>query len=111
MLKDLAANLRVAVTRLGLASKGEATVRPGRRPTEIADLARLELVGVREGSTVLELRLAEKARPLFDELDPGIRALDSLAEGLAAVDAGTRPPDLWDAGVADAPVAAVRARR
>lgn len=102
MLNDLTASLQVAVARLGLASRGEATVRPGRRPTEIADLTRLELVGVREGSTVLELRLAEKARPLFDELDPGITALDSLADGLAAVEAGTRPPDLWDAGVSDA---------
>lgn len=88
--------------RLGLASRGESTVRRGRRPTEIADLTRLELIGVREGSTVLELRLAEQTRPLLDELDPGITALDSLAEGLAAVEAETRPPDLWDAGVSDA---------
>jgi len=102
VLKDLADSVQVAVTRLGLASRGESTVRRRRRPTEIADLTRLELVGVHEGSTVLELRLADQARPLFDELDPGITALDSFAEGLAAVEAGTRPPDLWDAGVTDA---------
>lgn len=102
VLKDLADSLQAAVTRLGLASRGEPTVRRGRRPAEIADLTRLELVGVQEGSTVLELRLAEQARPLLDQFDPGIRALDSLADGLAALGAGTKPPPLWDAGVTDA---------
>lgn len=73
-LIEVAPAVQSAVTRFGLALRGEATVRPGRPPRDVADLTRLEVAGLREGSTLLEFELAEDARPL-DELDLGVQTL------------------------------------
>lgn len=97
-LIEIAHAVQTAVTRLGLGLRGEATVRPGRLPREVADLTRLEVVGLREGSTVLAFALAEHERPL-DELDLGVAALDAFAAGVVAVAAGRTPSDPWDEGV------------
>lgn len=74
-------------------------MRPGRPPREVAELTRLEVVGLRQGSTVLEFALAEDARPL-DELDLGVEALEAYEAGVVEVAEGRTPPAPWDDGVA-----------
>jgi len=93
--------VQTAVTRLALGLRGEATVRRGRVQREIADLTRLEVVGLREGSTLLEFDLAERERPL-DELDLGIEALAAFAAGLPSLTSGETPSKPWDRGVVQA---------
>jgi hypothetical protein len=91
----------LAVTRLAFGLRGETTVRPGRAPREIAELTRLEIVGLHDGSTVLAFDLAEHERPL-GELDLGIQALGVFEAGLVAIVRGRNPPEPWDGGVAEA---------
>ena len=97
-LIEIAGAVQTAVTRLAYGLRGQATVRRGRTPREIADLTRLEVVGLREGSTVLAFDLAEHERPL-DELDLGREALDVFEAGFLEVAEGRTPPDPWDEGV------------
>lgn len=97
-LIEIAGAVQTAVTRLAYGLRGQATVRRGRTPREIADLTRLEVVGLREGSTVLAFDLAEHERPL-DELDLGREALDVFEAGVVEVARGRTPPDPWDEGV------------
>lgn len=101
VLVDVAQAVQVSVTRLAYALRGEPTVRRGRTPREIADLTRLQVVGLREGSTVLEFDLAEHERPL-DELDLGAEALEAFEAGLRAVAVGETPSEPWDHGVTQA---------
>ena len=101
VLVDIGQAMQMAVTRLALALRGEATLRRGRPPGEIAELTRLELVGLRAGSTVLELELAEHERP-FDHLDIGVQAIETLEDGLVALATGSDLPARWDHGVLDA---------
>jgi hypothetical protein len=101
VLVEVAQSVQTAVTRLAYALRGESTVRRGRTPREIADLTRLELVGLRQGSTLLAFDLAKQERPL-DDLDLGIEALEAFEVGLASVAAGTVPPEPWDEGVVQA---------
>jgi hypothetical protein len=98
VLVDVAQAVQLSVTRLAYALRGEPTVRRGRTPREIADLTRLEVVGLREGSTVLQFDLAGHERPL-DELDLGVEALEAFETGLRAVARGETPPQPWDRGV------------
>lgn len=101
VLMEIAGAVQTAVTRLAYGLRGETTVRPGRTPREIADLTRLEVVGLREGSTVLAFDLAEHERPL-DELDLGRKALEAFQAGIVAVASGRTPPGPWDEGIARA---------
>ncbi len=101
VLVEVAQAVQMSVTRLAYALRGEPTVRRGRTPREIADLTRLQVVGLREGSTVLELDLAEHERPL-DELDLGVEALRAFEVGLRAAAMGEVPPAPWDRGVTQA---------
>lgn len=101
VLVEVAQAVQTAVTRLAFGLRGEATVRPGRAPREIADLTRLEVVGLREGSAVLEFDLAEHERPL-DELDVGVEAFGAFQAGAVAVASGEPPPAPWDEGVLSA---------
>lgn len=98
VLVEVAQAMQTAVTRLAYGLRGEVTLRRGRTPREIADLTRLEVVGLREGSTLLEFDLAEHQRPL-DELDLGVAALEAFEAGLTSVASGTTPPEPWDEGV------------
>ena len=98
VLVEVAQAVQLSVTRLAYALRGESTVRRGRTPREIADLTRLEIVGLREGSTLLEFDLAEHQRPL-DELDLGVEALEAFQAGLTLVASGGMPPEPWDHGV------------
>ena len=98
VLVEVAQAVQTAVTRLAYGLRGEATVRRGRTPREVADLTRLEIVGLREGSTVLAFDLAEHERPL-DELDLGVEALEAFEAGITSVASGGAPPVPWDEGV------------
>ena len=98
VLVEVAQAVQMAVTRLAFGLRGEPTVRRGRTPGEIADLTRLELVGLHEGSTLLAFDLAEHQRPL-DELDLGVEALDAFEAGLTSLASGTMPSEPWDEGV------------
>jgi hypothetical protein len=100
-LVEIAQAVQTAVTRLAHGLRGEATLRPGRTRKDIADLTRLEVVGLREGSTVLAFDLAERERPL-DELDLGVAALESFEAGIVCVASGEVPPEPWDEGVLQA---------
>ncbi|MCS7007978.1 MAG: hypothetical protein RMM28_11055 [Thermoleophilia bacterium] len=101
VLVEVAQAVQLSVTRLAYALRGEPTVRRGRTPREIADLTRLEVVGLHEGSTVLELELAGHERPL-DELDLGGEAVRVFEAGLRAIASGEAPPQPWDSGVRQA---------
>lgn len=98
VLIEVAHAVQTAVTRLALGLRGESTVRPGRPPRDVADLTRLEVVGLHEGSAVLEFGLAEHERPL-DELDLGIEALAAFEAGAMALAEGKILPAPWDEGV------------
>lgn len=92
-------HVQAALERVALILRGEATsLRPGRRPADVADLCRLDLVGFRGGSAVLELDLGAAERP-FAELDLGEAALDRLVEGLHHLSETPSLPSGWDAGV------------
>ena len=101
VLVETAHAVQTAVTRLAYGLRGQATVRRGRTPREIADVTRLELVGLREGSTVLVFDLAAQERPLHG-FDLGVEALEAFEAGLVSVAAGTPPPEPWDEGVMEA---------
>lgn len=98
VLVEVAQAVQLSVTRLAYALRGEATVRPGRTPRDIADLTRLKVVSSRGESTLLEFDLAEHERPL-DELDLGVEALQAFETGLMSVAVGATPPVPWDHGV------------
>lgn len=100
-LIEISRAVQTAVTRLAYGLRGEATVRRGRAPREVADLTRLEVVGLRKESTVIAFDLEERERPL-DELDLGVEALEAFATGVVLVAAGRTPPEPWDEGVLDA---------
>lgn len=92
-------NLQAAVERIALVLRGEAkSLKPGRRPADVMDLCRLDLVGFRGGSAVLELELGGAERP-FEVMDLGEAALDRMVEGLRRVSEGPTLPAGWDAGV------------
>lgn len=97
-LIEVAHAVQTAVTRLAFGLRGESTVRPGRPPRDVTDLTRLEVVGLHEGSAVLEFGLAEHERPL-GELDLGIEALAAFESGTVAMAAGETPSTPWDEGV------------
>jgi hypothetical protein len=107
-LVDIAQGVQGAVTRLAYSLRGQTTVRRGRTPAELADLTRLELVGLREGSTLLAFDLAEQERPLAD-FDLGSRALATFEAGIAALASGAPSPEAWDAGVVQAAEQVMRA--
>lgn len=100
----VAVQLQRAVERVALVLRGEEGMKPGRRPKEVEELTRLEVVALRSGSVTLELDLAPGERPL-EEFDVGRRALDRVVEGLAilseqaALPGETPMPAGWDAGV------------
>lgn len=98
VLVDVAQAVQTAVTRLAYGLRGEVTVRRGRTPRDIRDLTRLEITGLRDGSTVIQLELAEHERPL-DELDVGVEALAAFESGAMALAAGEGLPTPWDDGV------------
>lgn len=92
-------NLQAAVERIALVLRGEAkSLKPGRRPADVTDLCRLDLVGFRGGSAVLELELGGAERP-FEVMDLGEAALDHIVEGLQRISQGSSLPAGWDAGV------------
>lgn len=100
----VAAQLQRAVERVALVLRGEEGMRPGRRPREVQDLTRLEVVALRSGSITLELDLAAGERPL-EGMDVGRRAVEGFVRGLAALSEQTALseqaplPAGWDAGV------------
>jgi hypothetical protein len=92
-------HVQAALERVALVLRGStASLRPGRRPADIAALCRLDLVGFRDGSAILELDLAAAERP-FAELDLGEAALDRLVGGLHQLSQTPALPSGWDAGV------------
>jgi len=98
LLAGFARNLQAVVKRIALVQRGEPGGRRGRPPADIARLTRLELVGFHRGSAVLELGLADEARPLAD-LDPGLGVLDAFQGGLHSLAEERELPAGWDAGV------------
>lgn len=98
-LMHVGRHLQTAVERIALVLRGGATsLRPGRRPAEVAELCRLDLVGFGPGSAVLELDLAQPDRP-FPALDLGETALDCLVRGLQELGESSELPAGWDSGV------------
>jgi hypothetical protein len=94
----VAAQVQRAVERIALVLRGREGMKPGRRPREVEELTRLEVVALRPGSVTLELDLARGERPL-DEMDVGRQALGRLVDGLASLSEETALPVGWDAGV------------
>jgi hypothetical protein len=95
----LGRNLQAAVERIALVLRGESrSLRPGRRPADVAELCRLDVVGFGPGSAILELDLSEGERP-FAEWDLGQAALDHLVEGLRCFAEAPGLPRGWDSGV------------
>lgn len=98
-LVHIGRNLQAVLERIALVLRGEAkSLKPGRRPADVTDLCRLDLVGFRGGSAVLELELGAAERP-FETMDLGEAALDHMAEGLQRVSQGQSLPSGWDTGV------------
>ncbi len=98
---DLVALLRPvqsAVERAALVLRGEAAVRPGRRPRAVEEATRLRLVAVRAGSVRLELQVDQKQLQL---LGPhlGQEAARVVVEGLATMPERDTMPRGWDPGV------------
>jgi len=92
-------NLQAALERIALVLRGESkSLKPGRRPADVIELCRFDLVGFRRGSAVLELELAGAERP-FEIMDLGEAALDRMVDGLRQVSEGPTLPAGWDTGV------------
>lgn len=92
-------NVQAALERIALVLRGETrSLKPGRRPADVAALCRLDLVGFGGGSAVLELALAGAERP-FEVMDLGEAALDRMVEGLRRVAEVPSLPAGWDTGV------------
>lgn len=106
-LLELGGGLQLALDRIALALRGDATRRPGRRPVDVTSLTRLALVGFHGGSAVLEFELAEETRP-FADLNIGERALAELVGGLDAIASERQPRESWDEGVLEAVERATR---
>lgn len=98
-LMHVGRQLQTAVERIALVLRGGATsLRPGRRPAEVVELCRLDLVGFGSGSAILELDLAGPERP-FPAWDLGETALDCLVRGLQELGESSELPAGWDSGV------------
>jgi hypothetical protein len=76
-LARLASGLQASLERIALSLSG-GTARPGRRPREIVDAVRLDIVGFETGSAVLHIERTGQLS-LDDLLG---RALDTLEEGI-----------------------------
>jgi len=77
---------------------------PGRTPDEIDELTRLVAVGIRSGSSILEIAGPEMEEELpLDVTAPnvGVQALLALADGLEAASAGRPLPVAFEAAPAD----------
>lgn len=98
VLAELGRDLQTVVTRIAFVLRGELGARRGRPRADVAGLTRLELVGFHSGSAVLDLGLAEEARPLAD-FDLGLAALDALERGLGELVENVELPPGWDTGV------------
>jgi hypothetical protein len=94
--------LQTALERVAMVLRGEASVKPGRRPAEVQRLTRLQLVGMSPGSVILELDFEREQVPLFQSLELGCRAARVLVEGLALLEHRGEMPAGWDVGVAEA---------
>ncbi len=93
----LARQVQSSIERIALVLRGERGTKTGRRPAEVESLTRLEVVGLRPGSVVLELDLARDQRALKG-LDLGEEATKALVDGLVALTAREVLPRGWDAG-------------
>ncbi len=105
----LAGGLQDAITRVALVLSGVTSLRPGRRPAEIAERTRLEVVRFGPArSAVLSLSLPEAPEPeqlvAFppEEEDIGERALNLFLDGLSSLSGDGPLPAGWDAGVLSA---------
>ncbi|SDD03485.1 hypothetical protein [Actinokineospora iranica] len=92
-LARIASNLQATLERIALSLVG-ARQRPGRRPPEIADAVRLDFVGFRDGSAVLELKPGESTT-LDNLLD---MSFATLSEGVEHIRATGEQP-VGDVGV------------
>ena len=110
LLRDLLDVLTEGTRRLvRLQVEGRSTAR-GTPPAWIAGATAFELVGIGEGSTVLEFEaptldeaLARylPQRALFAEIDPAATPFTLLADAMRDVAAGNLDSDRYDAGVLD----------
>lgn len=101
VLVDVARAVQAAVTRLAYGLRGEETLARVGTARDIGELTRLEVAGLRAGSTLLEFQLAAQSRP-FEDLDVGREALDAFEAGLISLAAGDAPPRPWDERVVQA---------
>lgn len=103
-LADLAritGDLQTALNRIGRVLRGTPGKRAGGPERDIRALCALELVAIESGSVGLPMMLAERERPLPTE-DFGVLALESLLDGLQAVQDERELPASWDTGVLEA---------
>jgi hypothetical protein len=88
---------RTPVERIALLLRGGRGTETGRRLGDVERLTRLEVVGLRPGSVVLELDLARDQRAL-EGLDLGEEAVKTLVDGLDSLVGQEALPRGWDAG-------------
>jgi hypothetical protein len=91
-LARIAAGLQVTLERLALALTGTYVAR-GRRPRDVVEAVRLDLVGFRAGSAIIDIvRSAEDAVEGDSLLNDSLRALE---DGVTAIRSGQHPPSYF----------------
>jgi hypothetical protein len=90
-LARIAGSLQMTLERLALAWIG-SSIKPGRRPRDVVDAVRLDFVGFREGSAILDI-----TRPAQTELNNDLlqESLHMLDEGVAQLREGGRLPSYF----------------
>ena len=103
----LARAVQESIERVALTLLGVASLRPGRRPADVVDATRLEVIRFGPGqSAVLTLGLPQSSRAqqltafeIAGTTDIGERAVQLFVSGLSALSAEGPLPEGWDSGV------------
>ncbi len=91
-LARIAAGLQVTLERLALALAGTFVAR-GRRPRDVVDAVRLDLVGFRAGSAIIDVIRSDQPQQVMFESDSLLAdSLQALEEGITAVRRGGHLP-------------------
>lgn len=91
-LARIAAGLQVTLERLALALAGTFVAR-GRRPRDVVEAVRLDLVGFRAGSAIIDVIRSDQPQQVMFESDSLLAdSLQALEDGITAVRRGGRLP-------------------
>jgi hypothetical protein len=91
-LARIAAGLQLTLERIALAMSGTYVAR-GRRPRDVVEAVRLDLVGFRAGSAIVDVIRSDQPQQVMFETDSLLpNSLQALDDGITAIRSGGRLP-------------------